>query len=317
MALPEGTDAILKLLEESLPFAGIPSFMKRDHTKEIREGDAVVMGVPFDSGTFNRPGTRYGPRAIREQSSYAAAFDPVYPWNRKLADACRIVDFGDVVSLPGTGVTESMLQATEAVAAEILEANASLLTLGGDHTIPYGPVRAAAKRFGKLALIHLDSHQDSVDSETELGGVINHGTFATGLAKEGRIDLPRSSQLYIRTFLPETPGGGYTIVYANEALEMGPEKLAEQVKGRVGDAPVYLSLDIDAVDAASAPGTGSPVPGGPTTGEVRRFIKGLEGIKLVAADLVEVNPLYDPTQVTAIAAAFLALDLLYLLSAAR
>ena len=186
------------------------------------------MGVPFDSGTFNRPGTRYGPRAIREQSSYAAAFDPIYPWNRKLADACRIVDFGDVASLPGTGVTESMLQATEAVAAEILQAGASLLTLGG---------------------------------------VINHGTFATGLAKEGCIDLPRSSQLYIRTFLPETPGGGYTIVYANEALEMGPEKLAEQVKGRVGDAPVYLSLDIDAVDSASAPGTGSPVPGGPTTGD--------------------------------------------------
>ena len=210
-----------------------------------------------------------------------------------------------------------MLQATEAVAAEIFKAGASLLTLGGDHTIPYGPVRAAAKRFGKLALIHLDSHQDSVDSETELGGVINHGTFATGLAKEGCIDLPRSSQLYIRTFLPETPGGGYAIVYANEALEMGPEKLAETVKMRVGDAPAYLSLDIDAVDAASAPGTGSPVPGGPTTGEVRRFLKGLEGIKLIAADLVEVNPLYDPTQVTAIAASFLALDLLYLMAAAR
>ena len=317
MAVSEEVDGILRLLEEGLPFAGIPTFMKRSHTKEIPGADLVVMGVPFDSGTFNRPGTRYGPRAIREQSSYAAAFDPVYPWDRKLTDAGRIVDFGDVASLPGTGVTESMLQATEIIAIEIFETGASLLTLGGDHTIPYGPVRAASKRFGKLALIHLDSHQDSVDSEAEFGGVINHGTFATGLAKEGCIDLPRSSQLYIRTFLPETPGGGYTIVYANEALEMGPEKLAETVKERVGEVPVYLSLDIDAVDAASAPGTGSPVPGGPTTGEVRRFLKGLEGIKLVAADLVEVNPLYDPTQVTAIAAAFLALDLLYLLSAAR
>jgi agmatinase len=226
------------------------------------------------------------------------------------------VDFGDIAPIPGTGAVEAMLRTTEAVATMIFEAGASLLTLGGDHTIPYGPVRGAAKRFGKVALIHLDAHQDNFDSDNPLlGGFINHGTFATGLVKEGCIDLSRSTQVYIRSYGPETPGGGYKIVYADEAMKMGPEKLAEMLKERVGDAPVYISFDLDALDAASAPGTGSPVPGGPTTGEVRRFLKALEGIQLVGADLVELNPLQDPGNVTAIAAAYFAVDLLFLLAA--
>jgi agmatinase len=313
---------MLDLLESSAPFAGIPTFMKQPHSRDpqiIQDADLVVMGVPFDSGTSNRPGTRFGPRAIREQSFYAGAFQPVYPWTDDLTQTKKIVDFGDVVAFPGTGAVELMLEMTEAVAAGVLNTGARLLSLGGDHTLPYGPVRAAAKQYGPLALIHIDAHQDSYDSN-ELGGgfpFINHGTFATGLANEGHIDLSKSIQVYIRTIQPETPGGGYDIVYANNALAMEPEQLAARVRRRVGNTPVYITLDIDALDPAFAPGNGSPVAGGPTTGEMRRFLKGLDGINVVAADLVEVNPLYDLTGATAIVAATLAIDLLYLLAHAH
>jgi agmatinase len=311
--------SILTLLESTTPFAGIPTFMRLPHTRDVLGADLIVMGVPFDSGTLNRPGTRYGPRAIREQSLYASAFQPVYPWKDDLTQIFKMVDFGDVVSPPGSGAVETMLTLTETAATDIFNAGAGLLSIGGDHTLPYGPVRAAAHKYGPLALIHIDSHQDSADSESlgERTKFICHGTFATDLAKEGHIDLARSSQVYIRTYMEKTPGGGYHVVYANEALQMGPEKLAEIVRERVGDTPVYLTLDIDGVDAAYAPGTGSPVPGGPSTGEMRRFLKALEGLNIVAADLVEVNPLYDPTGTTAIAGAFLAIDLLYLLGSAR
>lgn len=307
----------LNALEQGLPFAGIPTFMKLPYSRDeaaLRQAELVVMGVPFDSGTSNRSGTRFGPRAIREQSLYAGVFQPIYPWTDDLTQK-RIIDFGDVAGIPGTGALELMLASTEYVAALIFEAGARLLSIGGDHTLPYGPVRAAARQYGPLALIHIDSHQDSYDG-LELVGFpfINHGTFATGLAKEGAIHLAQSSQVYIRTNQPLTPGGGYEITYANDALAMGPERLAEKVRARVGDAPVYLTLDIDSLDPAYAPGNGSPVPGGPSTSEMRRFLKGLDGLNIVAADLVEVNPLYDPTGITAIAAATLAVDLLYLMS---
>lgn len=310
---------ILDLLDGFAPFAGLNTFMKMPFSRDVNGAELVIMGVPFDSGTLNRSGTRYGPRAIREQSHYASIFQPVYPWDYDLTTAFKIIDFGDVVSIPGSGAVEFMLELTEMAAAEIFKAGASLLTLGGDHTLPYGMVRAAAQKYGKLALIHLDSHQDSGDS-AEFGDemrFINHGTFATDLANEGRIDLSKSSQVYIRTYMPATPNGGYTIFYANDALHMGAENLAQAVKALAGDAPVYLTLDIDALDVAYAPGTGSPVPGGPTTAEMRHFLQGLDGLNIVAADLVEVNPLYDPTQSTASAAAFLALDLLYLMGNAR
>jgi agmatinase len=317
--LPTNPTELFDLLEHFLPFAGVPSFLRQPRTREVKNAELVVMGVPFDCGALNRTGTRYGPRVVREQSVYAGAFQPVYPWGYDITEKFRIVDFGDVAPPPGTGVVELMLQLTEIAATDIFAAGASLLTIGGDHTLPYGPVRAAAKKYGKLALIHLDSHQDSADSEAMGFGTpfINHGTFATDLVREGHIDLAKSSQVYIRTNMPPTPGGGYQIIYANQALQMTPEKLAEMVKERAGNAPVYLTLDIDAVDAAFVPGTGSPVPGGPTSADVRRFLHALDGVNVVAADMVEVTPLYDPTGATAIAGAFFAIDLLYLLGNAR
>jgi agmatinase len=296
-----------------LPFAGLLTFNRAEHASEPDGADLVVMGAPFDAGAVNRPGARFGPRAIREQSVYAGSLQPIYPWKETLGETFRIVDYGDVAPLPGLGAVESLLEQTESAAASILDSGASLLTLGGDHTIPYGPVRAAAKKFGPLALVHLDSHQDSLDGAA--GGMLNHGTFATDLVNEGCIDAARSAQLYIRTYL-DNPAG-YTIVFADDALRMGPDELAAKVLELVGDGPAYISLDLDAVDPAYAPGVGTPAPGGPTSGETRRFLRALAGMNVVAADVVELNPVYDPSSITAILAAFLCFDLLHLLGDAR
>jgi agmatinase len=297
-----------------LPFAGVVTFNRAEHTRELAGTDLVVLGAPFDVGAINRPGARFGPRAIRQQSVYAGALQPIYPWDEELANSFRLIDFGDVAPVPGTGAVESLLEMTESAAANVFANGASLLTLGGDHTLPYGPVRAAAKAYGKLALVHLDSHQDSLDSET-LGAMINHGTFATDLVREGHVDPSRSAQVYIRTYM-DNPGG-YTIIYADDALRLEPEELAVRVAELAGGAPVYISVDIDAIDPAYAPGCGTPAPGGPSSSQVRRFLKGLDGLDVVAADLVELNPAYDPSETTAILAAFLAFDLLHLMANAR
>ncbi len=298
------------------PFIGACTFNQAERTQELEGVDLVVLGVPFDLGAVNRPGARFGPRAIRQQSIYAGALQPVYPWEKILTEGFRVVDYGDVVVIPGSGAVEAMLRETESVARKVFRSGASLLSLGGDHTLPYGPVRAAAQAFGPVALVHLDSHQDSLDGETMPGGpMVNHGTFATGLVKEGHIDPSRSAQLYIRTIM-DNPAG-YTIHYAEDARQLGPEELAARVRALAGDGPVYVSLDLDVVDPAFAPGVGTPAPGGPSSSEVRRFLKHLDGLDIVGADIVELNPPHDPAEVTAILAAFLSFDLLHLMGNAR
>ena len=145
--------------------------------------------------------------------------------------------------------------------------------------------------------------------------MVNHGTFATELAKEGHVDPSRSAQIYVRTFM-DNPAG-YTIYYADEAIELGPEQLAAKIRDLAGGGPAYVSLDLDAIDPAFAPGVGTPCPGGPSSRETRQFLRSLDGLDLVAADIVELNPPFDPAQSTAILAAFLSFDLLHLMASAR
>lgn len=306
-------------LEETLPFAGAPTFMRLPQTRELSGVDVAVLGIPFDNGALNRPGARFGPRAIRTQSLYAATFQPVYPWEEQLTEHYRLIDYGDLAPLPGTGSVEFLLEASELVARDIFAAGASLLTLGGDHTLPYGLVRAAAKRHGKLALLHFDSHQDVGDSKAFGHGIqwISHGTFANDMAREGHINQSRSMQVFIRTHYPQPEVGDYRIIFAHDAARQTPEEIAATIKQHIGSTPVYLTFDIDAIDPAYAPGTGSPVPGGPSMTDMRRLLRALDGLNVVAADLVEVNPLYDPAETTAVSAAFLAIDLLHLLVHAR
>ncbi len=308
---------VIEQLENALPFSGLCSFMRAPVSKTIEAGDLVVVGVPFDAGATNRPGARYAPRTVREQSVYAAAFQPVYPWRTELTSKRRLVDFGDITAFPGSGAMDMMIALTENASNAVYQAGGRLLAIGGDHSLPIGAIRAASNCFGKIALIHLDAHQDSYGVDSfDNQPVYNHGVFATALVNEGCVDISASVQLYIRTIQPESPNGGYEIVFADEAALISPDELAERVRARVGDKPVYISFDIDAVDPAFAPGTGSPVPGGPSTGDVRCFLKALTGINAVGADLVEINPLYDPTGVTSIAGAFFAIDLLHVLNAA-
>ena len=270
------------------------------------------MGVPFDCGTTNRSGARLGPRAVREVSNLVFPFN--YRWNDggfRLETACpNIIDYGDVGSYCGPNAVSVMIEQSYEHAKKILSSGASLLTIGGDHTIPYGPVRAAAERYGKLALIHFDSHQDSIPS----GGDYTHANFAFDLAQEGCVEPRRSVQAYIRT---DFDNCGYNIVYADEAMEMGPKGLAEKIKAIVGDMPVYMTFDIDAIDPAFAPGTGTPVCGGPSSHEVLSVMRMLDGVRLVAADVVEVCPPYDCGQVTALAAAHVAQSMMCLMAKRR
>ena len=298
-------------VQEHLHYAGIPSWNHAPITRDIEDADIVVMGVPFDSGVTFRPGARFGPRAIREQSLIACCFK--YPWDYKLSEAAKVVDYGDVGHWVGAKSTRFMVEDTYQHAKKILDAGCKLMTLGGDHTIPYGPIRAASEKYGKMALIHFDSHQDSTRSEENPDGTRNlsHANFAYDLQEEGCIDPAHSAQVYIRTEMTEC---GYNVIHAMDAIDMTPAELAGKIKETVGDMPVYLTFDIDALDPAAAPGTGTPVIGGPTSDHVRKVLQNLRGVNVVAADLVEVLPDKDPSEITAIAGATIAQDIMYLMN---
>lgn len=286
-------------------YAGVPSFNLYPVTQDLTNADIAVMGVPFDAGVTNRPGARFGPRAIRNLSQLACCF--YYPWDYKISEKAKIIDYGDVGIALGPKSTQTMLEETHKNAQKILNAGCKLLTLGGDHTIPYGMVRAASEKYGKLALIHFDSHQDSIPS---VDGNVFHANFAYDLQEEGCIDPAHSVQVFIRTEMTKC---GYNIFYAQDAVFMPMEDLAKRIKKIVGNMPVYITFDIDALDPSAAPGTGTPVVGGPTTAQIRKLLYNLRGVNAVAADLVEVLPAYDVNDITALAAATIAQDLMYIL----
>ena len=231
-------------VQEHLHYAGIPSWNHCEVTQDVEGADIVVLGVPFDSAVTFRPGARFAPRAVREQSLIACCFK--YPWDYYLCDEARIVDYGDVGYWVGAYATDFMVKDTYETVRKILDAGASPMIIGGDHTIPYGPVRACAEKFGKLSLIHFDSHQDSSPSQYTPEGKKNlsHANFAYDLQEEGCIDPSKSVQLYCRTEFTEC---GYNIIRSMEALDCTPAELAARVKEIVGDNPVYLTFDIRCV----------------------------------------------------------------------
>lgn len=313
LEIVDGFDGPAEELEKYMPTVGIQTFLRSRHTRDLKDAEVVIMGNPFDCATSNRPGARFGPRALREQSLQVYAYGVVYPWGYDVHDELSMIDYGDVVAgVMGAGTTLSMIEEMEKHSRKVYEAGASLLVLGGDHTNPYGPMRAAAAKHGKLSMLHFDSHQDSMKTGE---GHFHHGTFAWDMVNEGVVDPSTSIQAYIRTIAPDQANVGYNIIHANEAMGMGPEAVAAKMKELVGDNPVYITFDIDCLDPVYAPGTGTPVCGGPTLHEVRTVLQGLKGINLVGADLVEVAPIYDgPGQVTALAGATLATDFLFLMA---
>lgn len=303
-------------IEKYLPYVGIPTFLRAPHTQNMDGVDIVVMGNPFDSGTSNRPGARLGPRALREQSLQVGSYQVLYPWEYDVKEEAKIIDYGDVIGdVIGAGATVAMVEAMQDACTKVYDAGASVLVLGGDHTNPYGPMRAAAAKHGKLSIIHFDSHQDAIKTGDNH---YNHGSFAWDLVQEGVIDDSRSVQSYIRTRCHEDCAQNYHIFYANEALKMGPEALAKKIREVIGDNPAYITFDIDALDPAYAPATGTPVCGGPSVHEVRQVLWALKGLNIVGADLVEVAPNMDSNnQMTSIAGATIAIDMVYLMAEAR
>lgn len=289
-------------------YAGITSFMRRRYTRDLSGVDLVISGVPFDTATTNRPGSRFGPRAIRA-ASIQSAWARHYPWEFDPFDVLACIDYGDCHFDHGT--PQHTPAAIEAHTTRILEAGAAMLTLGGDHFISYPLLKAHASKHGKLALIHFDAHSDTwPDEEIQR---IDHGTMFYHAAREGLVDPARSVQVGLRTTNDDVMG--FQVLDAREVQRSTPQQIAERIRARVGDHPVYLTFDIDCLDPAFAPGTGTPVCGGLSSHQALEILRGLRGINLVGMDVVEVAPPYDHAEVTALAGAALAMEMICLYAA--
>jgi len=290
-------------------YAGALSFMRRKFTKNVKGADAVVWGIPFDAAVSNRPGARFGPQAIR-RASVIFDNDPQYPFHLDLFDALAVVDYGDC--LLDHGRHDKTPATIEREAAKIIGSGAFLVTLGGDHFVTWPLLRAHAAKYGPLALVQFDAHQDTWWDD---GKRIDHGSFVARAARDGVIDPARSIQIGIRTHAPEDCG--LKIVHGYDLEEIKAAEIAHMIRERVGDAPCYVTFDIDCLDPAFAPGTGTPVAGGPSTAKMLSIIRQLGGLNIVGADVVEVSPPYDHADVTAIAGASIAMHYLGLLAEKR
>lgn len=290
-------------------YAGALSFMRRQYTKDLAAADVAVMGVPFDLAVSSRSGTRLGPRAVRSGSSHIAWSAP-WPWTLDPFEALTIVDTGDCAL--DTGYPHRVPEQITAAARSVLAQDTALLSIGGDHFITYPLLKAHAEKHGPLSLIQFDAHTDTWADEPDR---IDHGTMLWHATREGLVDPASSVQIGIRTHNPEPLG--FNIIDAIEVHRSGPQAVAEKVRAIVGERRCYLTFDIDALEPASAPGTGTPVIGGLSPFQAQEILRGLAGIDLVGMDVVEVAPAYDVAEITAIAAATIANDLLCLYAAAR
>ncbi|WP_212524681.1 agmatinase [Actibacterium sp. MT2.3-13A] len=286
-------------------FGGAPSFLRRSYSKDLTSVDLAITGIPFDQAVTNRPGTRLGPRAIREASALQA-FDPPYGWGYNPLEEFSIADYGDMAfdyaNVPGFPA------ALQAHMAGILEAGAGAITLGGDHYITFPILKAHAEKYGPLSLLQFDAHTDTwADDDFDR---IDHGTMFYKAVKSGIVDPRTSVQVGIRTENPDTLG--VNIIDAREVHEKGPAAAVAKIKAILGDRPTYVTFDIDALDPAFAPGTGTPVWGGLTSAQAAHMLRDLAGINMVGGDVVEVSPPFDTTGATAIAGAHVAMELICL-----
>mgnify|MGYP001079873595 CR=1 FL=1 len=286
-------------------FGGVTSFLRRTLTKDLREVDLAVTGIPFDQAVTNRPGTRLGPRAIREASALQSP-DAPYGWGFDPLSEFAIADYGDL-AFDYAHIAE-FPAALEAHITGILDQGAASLVLGGDHYITFPILRAYAKKHGPLSLLQFDAHTDTWPDDDM--SRVDHGTMFYKAVKEGLIDPKRSVQVGIRTQNDDTLG--VNIIDAREVHERGPVATAEKIKSILGDNKTYLSFDIDGLDPAFAPGTGTPVWGGLTSAQASIILRDLAGINLVGGDVVEVSPPFDTTGATAIAGAHVAMEILCL-----
>lgn len=300
-------------------FAGPDTFARLPRLDEVERAAVAVLGVPFDAGVSYRPGARFGPAAIRAASKALRPYHPyldVEPW-----DLHQVVDAGDVACNP-FDIVEALGQ-IESAATQVLRGVQWLVTLGGDHTIALPLLRALHARHGPIALVHFDAHLDTWD--TYFGAAYTHGTPFRRATEEGLLAIDRSVHLgirgglYARSDLAEDADLGFTVISAVDVARRGVDDAVDRVRERVAGMPVYVSVDIDVLDPAHAPGTGTPEPGGLTSRELQLILRGFDGLNVVAADIVEVAPPYDHAELTSLSAAAVAYEFLglFALAAAR
>ena len=296
------------------PFMGIPSFMRLPVTRDLKGIDVAIMGVPYDSGTSYRAGTRFGPRKIRETSLMIWGHNSTL--NVTPLKKLKVVDYGDVSVIP-TSIEHTMIAITK-TASEIIETGTTLITLGGDHSIALPLLRAHAKKHGPVSLVHMDAHIDTWESEFE-AVPYSHGTPFRYALQEGLIRKGEYMQIGIRgpvsgaNDYDEAKELGARIVTIHEVMEKGVKEILKEVHERM-KGPVYVTVDIDSADPAYAPGTGTPEVGGLSSYQLLQLIRGLHGLNLIGFDLVEVSPPYDHGDITAILASNIAFEYLSLLA---
>jgi agmatinase len=291
-------------------FSGIATFARLPTLERVGHADVAILGVPFDGGVSYRPGARFGPAHVREASRLLRPYNPaldVAPFARQ-----QVADAGDLAVNPFS-ITEAVEQ-IEHGAAALLDKADRILAIGGDHTIALPLLRATARRHGPLAVVHFDAHLDTWD--TYFGAPTTHGTPFRRASEEGLIDQQRSlhvgirGPLYDRQDLRDDERLGFAVITSEEIENEGSDAAARRMLNRLGDAPVYVSIDIDVLDPAHAPGTGTPEAGGLTSRELLRLVRRLATTRIVGADVVEVCPPYDHAQITAVAAGHVAYELL-------
>ncbi|MEO0484527.1 MAG: agmatinase [Pseudomonadota bacterium] len=282
-------------------FGGALSFMRRKYTKDLTGVDLAITGVPFDQAVTNRPGTRLGPRAIREASTLQPC-DPPYGWDIDPLSDYTLIDYGDLAF--DYAKIQDFPKALQSHIATILAADVGTLTFGGDHYITYPILKAYAEKFGPISLLQFDAHTDTWPDDDE--SRIDHGTMFYKAVKAGIIDVDHSVQVGIRTVVDDTLG--VPIIGAPEVHDDWRAAVAK-IQAILGDKPVYLTYDIDSLDPAFAPGTGTPVSGGLTSAQALAMLRALRGINMVGGDVVEVSPPFDVGNCTGIAASQVAMEL--------
>ena len=290
-------------------YGGPPTFARLPRLDEVERADVAILGVPFDSGVSYRPGARFGPAHVRASSKLLRTYNPVQDVEPFRVQ--QVADAGDIACNPFS-IDEAVRQIDEGARA-VLESSGRLLTIGGDHTIALPLLRVMHEAHGPVAVVHFDAHLDTWD--TYFGAPVTHGTPFRRASEEGLIDTTGCMHVGIRgpLYSPQDLGDdqvlGFQVVGAHDMDDLGWRGALERVRARVGDRPVYVSVDIDVLDPGFAPGTGTPEAGGLTSRELLNILRGFADLNLVGADIVEVAPAYDHAEVTGIAAAHVAYEL--------
>jgi agmatinase len=299
---------------ETPRFSDVRIFMRLPNTRDLPNADVAIVGAPFDTGATFRAGARFGPEGIRSVSHLLRRYNPSL--GVAIFDYLSVIDYGDVPVVPGY-IEESYRRIAEGLET-IHRAGVVPIVLGGDHSIALPELRAAASGHGPLALVQFDSHPDTWD--TYFGERHTHGTPFRRAVEEGLLDTSRSIQvgmrgsIYDRGDWDDAREMGFDLVPTDEVRKLGLPAIIERIRERVGDAKAYVSFDVDFVDPAFAPGTGTPEIGGFTSREAQEFVRGLAGLEIVGCDVVEVYPAYDHAQITALLAANVAHEFLSLLA---